>query len=217
LIAQRAEKPNARHDLASSERSDTRNVLQNRHRPAWYSFMKSDVWTTSLRAIYDKAITLYRNGQRGDRTYFSSEETEFLASVGLRPINVYDYVEDFVSAGEPDWETYLLIVAVRRHFFIFEQKWAGSVAEIRPDELPPKRATLAGIPWLPRIIKKATCFLEGALCHDIMYGCGGDRHFLREHRLHPADFLQAVWLAKGDQEKIINFMQVWEKARLETK
>jgi hypothetical protein len=177
--------------------------------------MKSDVWTTSLRTIYDKAVTLYRDGKRGDATYFSPEEMRFLASIGLRSINVYDYVEDFVSAGEPDWDTYLLIVAVRRHYFIFEQKHSGSLNEIRPDELPPKRATLAGITWLPRIIKKATCFLEGALCHDIMYGCGGDRHFLREHRLHPADFLKAVWSAKGDDQKILDFISDWEAAALD--
>jgi hypothetical protein len=187
-----------------------KKLLPIRSRAAWYGPMKSNLWTTSLRTVYDKAITLYRDGQRGDTTYFSPEETEFLASIGLRPINVYDYVEDFISAGEPDWETYLLIVAVRRHYFIFEQTCLGRLEEIRPDDLPAKRATLAGIPWLPRIIKKATCFLEGALCHDIMYGCGGDRHFLREHRLHPADFLQAVWLASGDDQKILSFMRDWE-------
>ena len=98
---------------------------------------------------------------------------------------------------------------------LFEQKGLANPQEIRPDELPPKRATLTGIPWLPRIIKKATCFLEGALCHDIMYGCGGDRHFLREHRLHPADFLQAVWLADGDDQKILSFMRDWETAGLD--
>jgi hypothetical protein len=185
-------------------------VLQNRWSLLGYGVMQSDVWTTSLRTIYDKAATLYRDGKRGDATYFSPEETRFLASIGLRPINVYDYVEDFVSAGEPDWDTYLLIVAVRRHYFIFEQERSGSLNEIRPDELPPKRATLAGIPWLPRIIKKATCFLEGALCHDIMYGCGGDRHFLREHRLHPADFLKAVWSAKGDDQRTLRFISAWE-------
>lgn len=179
--------------------------------------MKSDVWTTDLRKTYDKAVTRYRDGQRDDATYFSPEEKRFLASIGLRPINVYDYVEDFVSAGEPDWDTYLLIVAVRRHYFIFEQKRAGSLNEIRPDELPAKRATLAGITWLPRIIKKATCFLEGALCHDIMYGCGGDRHFLREHRLHPADFLKAVWLSRGDDQKVLSFIRDWEGSPFDQK
>jgi hypothetical protein len=179
--------------------------------------MKSDLWTTSLRQIYDKAISLYRGGKRGDATYFTVDENRFLASIGLKPINVYDYVEDLVSSGEPDWETYLLIVAVRRDFFLFEQKRAANIEEIRPDELPSRRAMLEGIPWLPRIIKKARCFLEGALCHDIMYCCGGDRHFLREHMLHPADFLRAVWAAKDDDQKILDFMREPEKSRLEPK
>ena len=168
--------------------------------------MKSDVWTTGLRAIYDKAVRLYRGGQRDDVTYFSPEETFFLASIGLKPINVYDYVEDFVSSGEPDWDTYLLIVAVRRDYFIFEQKGVASCEEIRANQLPARRAALRGIPWLPRIIKKARCFLEGALCHDIMYCCGGDRHFLRKHELHPADFLRVVWASKGDDQKVLDFI-----------
>lgn len=168
--------------------------------------MKSDVWTTKLRAIYDKAISLYRSGQRDDATYFSPDEISFLASIGLKPINVFDYVEDFVSSGEPDWDTYLLIVAVRRDYFTFEQKRVVSGEEIRANQLPARRATLSGIPWLPRIIKKARCFLEGALCHDIMYGCGGDRHFLREHEIHPADFLRAVWASKGNDQKVLEFV-----------
>jgi hypothetical protein len=192
-----------------------KNVLQNGDRHAWFGLMKSKFWTTSLRAIYDKAVSLYRDGTRDDATYFSVDENRFLVSIGLKPINVYDYVEDFVSSGEPDWETYLLIVAVRRDYFIFEQKRVASAAEIRPDELPSKRAMLDGIPWLPRIIKKARCFLEGDLCHDIMYCCGGDRHFLREHKLHPADFLRAVWAAKGDDQEIVRFIRESEKARLE--
>jgi hypothetical protein len=169
--------------------------------------MKSDVWTTGLRAIYDKAVSLYRGGRRDDATYFSPEEASFLASIGLKPINVYDYVEDFVSSGEPDWETYLLIAAVRRDYFIFEQKGVASREEIRANQLPARRAALHGIPWLPRIIKKARCFLEGDLCHDIMYSCGGDRHFLRKHELHPADFLRVVWASKGDDQKVLDFIR----------
>jgi hypothetical protein len=169
--------------------------------------MELNAWTKNLRAVYDKAISLYRVGNRNDATYFSDEEKSFLSSIGLRPINVYDYVEDFVTSAEPDWDTFLLIIAARRDYFLFEQKGAGNPAEILPDELPPKRAMLEGIPWLPRIIRKARCFLEGALCHDIMYSCGGDRHFLREYGLHPADFLRAVWAAKGDDQKMVAFVK----------
>ena len=125
--------------------------------------MELNAWTKNLRAVYDKAVSLYRGGKRNDASYFTDDEKSFLASVGLRPINVYDYAEDFVTYGEPDWETFLLIAAARRDHFLFEQKGLDNPPEIRADQLPPKRATLNGIPWLPRIIQKARCFLEGAL------------------------------------------------------
>ena len=169
--------------------------------------MELNAWTRNLRALYDKAVSLYRAGKREDATYFSPDEQGFLASIGLRPIHVYDYVEDYITSGEPDWETFLLMAAARRDFFLFEQKGADNRCEIRPDQLPSKRAKLDGIAWLPRIIQKARCFLEGALCHDIMYCCGGDRHFLREHHLHPADFLRAIWAARGDDQKMLVFVK----------
>ena len=37
---------------------------------------------------------------------------------------------------------------------------------------------------------------------DIMFGCGGDRAFLSEHNIHPADFLREVWAAKGDSAQV---------------
>jgi hypothetical protein len=169
--------------------------------------MELNAWTKNFRAVYDKGLSLYRDGNRNDATYFTDDEKGFLASIGLRPIHVYDYAEDFVTSGEPDWETFLLIAAARRDYLLFEQKGLADPEEIHPDQLPPKRATLDGIPWLPRIIEKARCFLEGALCHDIMYCCGGDRHFLKEHDLHPADFLRAVWGAKADDQKILAFVK----------
>ena len=174
--------------------------------------MELNMWTRGLRTIYEKALLLYRDGNRNDASYFDDEEKRFLASIGLRPINVYDCAEDYVTSGEPDWETFLLIAAVRREYYLFEQKGLANPAEIRAENLPPKRATLDGIPWLPRIIEKARCFFEGALCHDIMYCCGGDRNFLREYRLHPADFLRAVWSAGGSNQKILAFVKESEKA-----
>jgi hypothetical protein len=40
-----------------------------------------------------------------------------------------------------------------------------------------------------------------------MYGCSGDRRFLREHNLHPADFLRAVWASHGDDQKVLAFVR----------
>lgn len=169
--------------------------------------MNTYTWTRPLRELYDKAVDLYRSGQRGSESYFSKEETAFLASIGLRPINLYDYAEDMVGYGEPDWNTVLLIVAARRDYFLYHQHGIPKTTVTEAEELPPKTAELEGIAWLPRIIAKATCFLEGGLCLEIMYGCGGDRRFLKEHDLHPADFLRAVWASGGDAKKVLDFVK----------
>ena len=52
--------------------------------------MKAEDWTR-LYGICDKAVFLYRHERRNDEIYFSPDE-RILASFGLRPINVYDYV-----------------------------------------------------------------------------------------------------------------------------
>ena len=168
--------------------------------------MTSYNWTERLRAIYDKAVDLYRNGNRDFAAYFNLEESEWLASVGLRPINVYDWAEDMISASEPSWDIVLLIAAARRDYFLVHQKGVTATTVTESSELTAKDAELEGIPWLPRIIAKATCFLRGGLCHEIMYCCGGDRWFLKEHDIHPADFLRAVWASGGDQAKMLAFV-----------
>lgn len=169
--------------------------------------MGSYNWSERLRAIYDKTIDLYRGGNRDLSSYFTPEETSWLASIGLRPINLYDWAEDVTGAGEPDWNTALLIASARRDYFLVHQKGIAATTVTEAAELPPKDAELDGIPWLPRIIAKATCFLKGGLCHDIMYGCGGDRRFLKAHDIHPADFLRAVWASGGDQTKVLAYVR----------
>ena len=130
--------------------------------------MELNSWTKSLEAVYDKAVILYRDGKRDDSAYFTDDEKSFLASVGLRPINVYDYAEDFVTGGEPDWETFLLIAAARRDYFLFEQKGVASPAEIRADQLPSKRATLDGIPGCREPFRKPAPFWKE---HSAMISC----------------------------------------------
>lgn len=169
--------------------------------------MELNAWTHGLHTIYDSAVKKYRDGLRDLDAYFDGDEVRFLASIGLRPIHVYDYAEDFVRYGEPDWDTALLVMAARRDFFLYEQHGETNTAEISADELPPKTAEMDGIVWLPRILAKARCFLHGGLCHDIMYGCGGDRKFLKTHAIHPADFLRVVWAARGDDAKILEFVR----------
>jgi hypothetical protein len=169
--------------------------------------MEFYAWTRGLHRLYDKAVAAYRSGDRLADGYFSAAETEFLASVGLRPMHLYDFAEDFCGGGEPDWDTALLIMAARRDYFLHVQNGVPNPAEITADDLPARKAELGGIPWLPRIITKARGFLEGVHCPDIMYCCGGDRHFLKAHDIHPADFLRIVWAAQGDDEKILRYVR----------
>jgi hypothetical protein len=170
-----------------------------------------DVWTKPLHQIYDKAVRLYREGNRDVSTYFDKEELEFLSSIGSRPMSLYDFAEDFVTAGEPDWDTVLLIIAARRDYFLVHQKGQWTDLKISSEDLPPKKAELEGIEWLPRILQKAKCYLEGGLCEGIMYCCGGDRALFSKHGLHPADFLRAMWATHGDPQRMLKYVQTGEK------
>lgn len=69
-------------------------------------------------------------------------------------------------------------------------------------ELPAKSAAVDGIPWLPRLIVKARLKLRGEMNPDLMYGCGGDRPFLRERGMTLPQFLQLV-RDKGDDDRAI--------------
>lgn len=171
--------------------------------------MQSYQWTQSFRLLHEKAELQYRKGNREPESYFSDSEKAELTSIGLRPGHLYDFAEDFVGSGEPDWSTSLLISAVRRDYFLYIQGGEVSVdlKVVRTQDLPERKAEMEGIPWLPRILTKARAFLEGSLCPEVMYFCGGDRNFLRTHDLHPADFLRAVWGAGARDEKVLAFVR----------
>ena len=170
--------------------------------------MELNEWTQKLRALYDEALTKYQAGQRDAETFFDASQTAFLASIGLRPIHLYDYVEDFATSAEPDWDTTLLIIAARRDYFIHEMHREWTATPITEASLPTKTDAYDGIEWLPRIILKAQGFLKGALPPEIMYCCGGDRRFLKANNLHPADFLRMVWAVKGDPAKLVSSIRL---------
>jgi hypothetical protein len=67
-------------------------------------------------------------------------------------------------------------------------------------ELPAKAAKVDGIAWLPRLIAKARIKLRGEMDPDLMYGCAGDRPFLRDHNMTLPQFLQLVW-DEGDNDR----------------
>ena len=161
---------------------------------------------SELKAIWNKATAQYAEGQRDSSTYFDAAETAFLAGIGHSAQEVYDFAEDWVKAGEPDFETFLLIAAQRRHYFLNRMNGAASATIVDTGDLPPKTDGVEGIEWLPRIIPKARAKLRGEMSPDLMYGCGGDRRFFKEHQIHPAEFLAVVADHFDDDKAIIDFV-----------
>lgn len=159
-----------------------------------------------LKAIWEDAVARYRSGNREPDGYFDEPTLADLASIGLKVMDVYDYAEDYVSGGEPDFETFLLICSVRRDYFLTVRKGQPSERVISADALPPKDAEIRGIVWLPRILPKARAKLRGELPPEIMYGCGGDRRFFKANHIHPADLLRATWAYEDDDSKLIDWV-----------
>ena len=110
-------------------------------------------------------------------------------------------------SGDLSYGDVLLIASARRDYFRVIQKGKPTGHTIRTADLPPKDAAVAGFVWLPRIIPKARAKLCGEMPPDLMYGCGGDRAFLKKVNIHPADFLRFVWSARDDDQKIIEYVK----------
>lgn len=166
--------------------------------------MKNYDWTIPVKSLYQEALQRYRDGHREPRTFFTPYEQQTLASIGASPAELFDYAEDAESL---DWETALLILAVRRDYFLVIQRGIPASHAWSMADFPAKTAEIDGIPWLPRLIQKAQARLRGELPADLMYCCAGDRRFFSEHNIHPADFLREAWAAGGDEKKIVAYVK----------
>ncbi len=164
-------------------------------------------WAKQFREVFEDGLDAYRAGKRDSESMFNPAHRKFLAEIGTTTQEVFDFVEDNYHGGDPGAETALLITATRREYFISVQKGKPSQRRIDMDALPAKSEELGGIEWLPRIIEKAKAKLRGEMPADLMYCCGGDRAFLREHGIHPADFLREVWAAGDDTSRILEFVR----------
>ena len=159
-----------------------------------------------LSKIWEKAVKLYKKKKRDANTYFTKNETAFLDSIGATAQEIYDFAEDYVSDGAPDFTTMAMIHDVRRSYFLEVQKGKHSSRQLVPEKLPPKEKKIRGIVWLPRIIEKAKSKLRGELDPDIMYDCGGDRRFFKANDVHPAEFLRIVWKYDKNRKAVINWV-----------
>ena len=104
--------------------------------------MKNYTYQKSLKIIWKGAVSRYIEGCRDVECYFDATTLTELASIGLSAMDVYDYAEDFVIQGEPDFETFLMVSEVRRDYFLTEQDGAPSANTIDSKTLPPKTCLL---------------------------------------------------------------------------
>jgi hypothetical protein len=170
-------------------------------------------FATQFRTIYDQAVHRFASGIRGANSVVTPEERTFLAANGITAQHIYDYAEDHnVDDGEPGFERALAIEIVRRDYFLNVQGAVTSTKVLDESTLPGKTTTLRGIEWLPRIIPKARAKLRGELPSSLMYCCGGDRKFLKEHDIFPAEFLSLVWRHDNDEGAIADWVVRRSKA-----
>jgi hypothetical protein len=166
--------------------------------------MNNNNWKVNFREVYDRGVSAWNSGRRTPKTMFSGDDAGFLASIGCTRQELFDFVDDAQNCGEPDFDTVFSVQSIRRDYFlnVMSGKPSGRVASM--DELPAKTDAVDGIEWLPRIIEKARLKLRGEMPPDLMYGCGGDRPFLRRMKMTLPDFLKLVWESGTDDRRIID-------------
>lgn len=164
-------------------------------------------WPEQFRKVYDAASQRYAKGEREPHKLFNDADLKFMASIGCTAQELFDFIDDLARYGEPLYETTLLTTAVRRDYFMLAQNGVPSGKVIPMSALPAKTDAVDGIAWLPRLIEKARIKLRGEMPPDLMYGCGGDRPFLRSMNVELAEFLRLVWVCGDDNAKIVQYVK----------
>jgi len=165
-------------------------------------------WDEKFNELFTRCLSAYENGDSDFMSYYSPIDHEFLASIGYKPRELFDFVEDLADEGLPAQSTALLVAAVRRDYFLTTQSGKTSLKTISRDDVPSFSEAFEGLAYLPRIFAKAEAKLRGELDPDMMFGCGGDRKFLHDNgEINPADFLRHAWAAAGDLSKVAKFVK----------
>ena len=135
---------------------------------------------------------------------FERAHAAFLTTIGCTAQELFDFVDDSLQYDDLDFDTALAVAAIRRDYFldVMHGKSTGRIATM--ESLPAKSAAVDGIAWLPRLIVKARLKLRGEMPADLMYGCAGDRPFLRGVNMDLPGFLQLVRDSGDNDRRIID-------------
>lgn len=171
--------------------------------------MRQEDWNDTFYDLFREAVGRYHEGLRSVDGFFTDQEVFFLSSIGCRVKELFDLVEAYACTGEPSPTTVLLMMAVRRDFFLTVQNslfYQGK--PVIGYDLPGFGEELSGLPYLPRLIAKARAKLVGSMGDDVIYCCENDRRFFHDHgNIHPADFLRVVWAAGDSLSKIYDYVR----------
>ncbi len=157
-----------------------------------------------LKLVHTQGVAAWQDRRRSPASMFGTQETEFLISIGCSAQEMFDFVDDLLGYGEPDYETVLRIQDIRYSYFTKVMNLRHSEYIASMAALPSKATAVDGISWLPRLIVKARLKLRGEMPPDLMYGCGGDRPFLRRMGMTLPSFLQLVWDHYDDDRAIVD-------------
>lgn len=166
--------------------------------------MSNNDWQTKFRQTFDRGVAAWKAGRRSPQTMFGAEDAAFLATIGCTTQELFDFVDDHLVWGEPDYATTLEVTAVQRDYFLNVMGGKSTGRVVPMDALPAKTDAVDGIAWLPRLIMKARIKLRGEMPADLMYGCGGDRPFLRKMKMDLPGFLKLVWECGDNDRRIID-------------
>jgi hypothetical protein len=159
-----------------------------------------------LHHFHDQASASYKAGCRKPSQILPEADLETLAMFGITPQFLYDAVDDLARYGEPSKDVFVELAQMRADYFQSSLHERPPARIVQESELPPKSAEFQGVAWLPRIIRKGQCCLEGSLCDDIMYGCAGDRSFLKKYNATLPAFLAVVRDSHGDPSQALRYL-----------
>lgn len=171
--------------------------------------MTPSKWDGAFYKLFREAVVRFHSNGRYSDLFFTDQEALFLASIGCRAKELYGLVSLYAQTGYPSPSTILLMAAVRRDFFnVVHEGQFQQIPVVTTHDLPSFGDEIKGIPYLPRLIKKAQAKLLGSLGEDVIYGCEQDQAFLQEHGgIHLADFLMIVWRANDNDMLVANWVK----------
>ncbi|MFT6794422.1 MAG: hypothetical protein ACJAR1_002431, partial [Rubritalea sp.] len=87
-------------------------------------------WNDQFLDLFRSCLDEFNNGNTDFNSYYTKENLRFLSSIGYKPRELFDFVEDLGDEGVPSESTALLLASVRRDYFLVAQEGLPSDKEI---------------------------------------------------------------------------------------